>query len=168
MSHFDPGKKMQELEKKFAALDRAYQMGQMDTVWKGLIEISQLDPTNSMAMELMASIYVSDPARRDAIRKWAGTPRQNATIDNRNCRFEPHVALATVGGLAFSLRQVTPAERSVGEREYAHPDRGLGSPEAGGAGGVSSMVMPLVAGAYRRLRIVGWWVVGHDFRPFCD
>jgi len=35
--------------------------------------------------------------KSDAIRKWAGTPRQNATIDNRNCRFEPHVALATVG-----------------------------------------------------------------------
>ena len=60
----------QELDKKFAALDRAYQMGQMDTVWKGLIEICQLDPTNSMAMELMASIYVAEPARGDAIRKW--------------------------------------------------------------------------------------------------
>jgi plastocyanin len=33
----------------------------------------------------------------EAIRKWAGTPSQNAVIDNRNCRFEPHVALATVG-----------------------------------------------------------------------
>jgi len=35
--------------------------------------------------------------KSDAIRKWAGTPRQNAVIDNRNCRFEPHVAVATVG-----------------------------------------------------------------------
>jgi hypothetical protein len=60
----------QELDKKFAALDRAYQLGQMDTVWKGLIEISRLDPSNSMAMELMASIYVSEPDRRDATRKW--------------------------------------------------------------------------------------------------
>lgn len=59
-----------EVEKKFMALDRAYQMGQMDTVWKGLIEITQLDPTNAMAMELMASIYVSEPARREEIRKW--------------------------------------------------------------------------------------------------
>jgi plastocyanin len=33
----------------------------------------------------------------EAIRKWAGTPRQNVIIDNRNCRFEPHVALATLG-----------------------------------------------------------------------
>jgi plastocyanin len=52
--------------------------------------------------------YVIDPQTRgirhvivylksDAIRKWAGTPRKDATIDNRNCRFEPHVALATVG-----------------------------------------------------------------------
>jgi len=60
----------QELEKKFATLDRAYQMGQMDTVWKGLIEITQLDPTNAMAMELMAGIYVSEPDRREPIRKW--------------------------------------------------------------------------------------------------
>jgi plastocyanin len=35
----------------------------------------------------------------EAIRKWAGTPRQNAVIDNRNCRFEPHIALATVGSI---------------------------------------------------------------------
>jgi len=60
----------QELDRKFAALDRAYQMGQTDTVWKGLIEITQMAPTNSMAMELMASMYVSEPDRRDAIRKW--------------------------------------------------------------------------------------------------
>jgi plastocyanin len=37
--------------------------------------------------------------KSDAIRKWAGTPRQNVVIDNRNCRFEPHVALATVGSI---------------------------------------------------------------------
>ncbi len=59
-----------EVEKKFAALDRAYQAGQMETVWKGLIDITQLDPTNAMAMELMASLYVSDPERREGIRKW--------------------------------------------------------------------------------------------------
>jgi len=41
--------------------------------------------------------YVIVYLQSDAIRKWAGTPRQDATIDNRNCRFEPHVALATVG-----------------------------------------------------------------------
>ena len=35
--------------------------------------------------------------KSEAIRKWASTPRQDAVIDNRNCRFEPHVALATVG-----------------------------------------------------------------------
>jgi plastocyanin len=33
----------------------------------------------------------------ESIRKWRGTPRQNIVIDNRNCRFEPHVGLATVG-----------------------------------------------------------------------
>jgi len=41
--------------------------------------------------------YVIVNLKSDAIRKWAGTPRQNVVIDNRNCRFEPHVALATVG-----------------------------------------------------------------------
>jgi thiol-disulfide isomerase/thioredoxin len=59
-----------DLEKKFAMLDRAYQAGQMDMVWKGLIEITQLDPTNAMAMELMAGIYVSEPERRGSIRSW--------------------------------------------------------------------------------------------------
>ena len=33
----------------------------------------------------------------DGIRKWRDTPHENVVIDNRNCRFEPHVALATVG-----------------------------------------------------------------------
>lgn len=33
----------------------------------------------------------------DSVRKWRDTPRQNIVIDNRNCRFEPHVALSTVG-----------------------------------------------------------------------
>lgn len=61
----------QQLEKKFSALDRAYQMGQMDTVWTGLIEITQLDPSNAMAMELLAGIYVSEPDRKDAMRTWA-------------------------------------------------------------------------------------------------
>jgi plastocyanin len=41
--------------------------------------------------------YVIVNLKSDAIRKWAGTPRQDAVIDNRNCRFEPHVGLATVG-----------------------------------------------------------------------
>jgi thiol-disulfide isomerase/thioredoxin len=59
-----------DLDKKFAVLDRAYQAGQIDTVWKGLVEITQLDPTNAMAMELMAGIYVSEPERRGAIRSW--------------------------------------------------------------------------------------------------
>lgn len=52
--------------------------------------------------------YVIDPKTRgirhvivylkgESIRKWRGTPRQDITIDNRNCRFEPHVALSTIG-----------------------------------------------------------------------
>ncbi|MDO8630151.1 MAG: TlpA disulfide reductase family protein [Phycisphaerales bacterium] len=61
----------QEMGKRFAALDRAYQMGQMNTVWNGLVEITKLDPGNTTAMELMASLYVSEPGQRDVIRKWA-------------------------------------------------------------------------------------------------
>lgn len=63
--------KEQQIEKKFAALDRAYQMGQIDSVWKGLVEITQLDPSNAMAMELLAGIYVAEPDRKDAMRTWA-------------------------------------------------------------------------------------------------
>lgn len=61
----------QEIGKRFAALDRAYQMGRMDTVWNGLVEITKLDPGNTTAMELMASIYMSEPDQRSEIRKWA-------------------------------------------------------------------------------------------------
>jgi plastocyanin len=52
--------------------------------------------------------YLIDPETRgirfvivnlkgDAIRKWANTPKQDLVLDNRNCRFEPHVGLMTVG-----------------------------------------------------------------------
>jgi thiol-disulfide isomerase/thioredoxin len=61
----------QEIGKRFAALDRAYQMGRMDTVWNGLVEITKLDPGNTTAMELMAGLYVSEPGQRSEIRKWA-------------------------------------------------------------------------------------------------
>jgi plastocyanin len=43
--------------------------------------------------------YVIVNLKSEAIRKWPGTPRQNVVIDNRNCRFEPHVALATAGSM---------------------------------------------------------------------
>ncbi len=61
----------EEIGRRFAALDRAFQLGQMDTVWNGLVEITKLDPRNAMAMEIIASIYVSEPGKRDDIRKWA-------------------------------------------------------------------------------------------------
>lgn len=60
-----------EIGRRFAALDRAYQMGRMDAVWNGLVEITKLDSGNAMAMELMASLYVSEPTQRESIRKWA-------------------------------------------------------------------------------------------------
>jgi plastocyanin len=55
-----------------------------------------------------AEDYVIDPQTRgiryvivslkgDAVRKWKDTPRKDFVLDNRNCRFEPHVALSTVG-----------------------------------------------------------------------
>jgi plastocyanin len=43
--------------------------------------------------------YVIVNLKSDSIRKWPHTPKQNVVIDNRNCRFEPHVALATVGSI---------------------------------------------------------------------
>jgi len=61
----------EEIGRRFAALDRAYQLGQMDTVWNGLVEITELDPGNTTAIELMATIYVSEPDKRGEVRKWA-------------------------------------------------------------------------------------------------
>lgn len=52
--------------------------------------------------------YVIDPETRgiryvivylkgEGVKKWANTPKQDLVLDNRNCRFEPHVGLMTVG-----------------------------------------------------------------------
>jgi plastocyanin len=52
--------------------------------------------------------YVIDPETKgirhvivylkgEGVRKWRATPKQNLVLDNRNCRFEPHVGLMTVG-----------------------------------------------------------------------
>jgi plastocyanin len=41
--------------------------------------------------------YVMVSLKGPALRKWANTPKQDLVLDNRNCRFEPHVAVSTVG-----------------------------------------------------------------------
>ena len=38
-------------------------------------------------------VYLMDPA----LRNWPNTPRENIVVGNRNCRFEPHVNVSTVG-----------------------------------------------------------------------
>jgi plastocyanin len=58
--------------------------------------------------EFPAEDYVIDPETRgirysivylksEALKKWPHTPKQDLVLDNRNCRFEPHVGLLTVG-----------------------------------------------------------------------
>jgi plastocyanin len=41
--------------------------------------------------------YVIVSLKSPAVRKWPNTPKQDLVLDNRNCRFEPHVGLLTVG-----------------------------------------------------------------------
>jgi plastocyanin len=43
--------------------------------------------------------YVIVYLKGESIRRWPHTPKTKIVIDNRNCRFEPHIGLATVGSL---------------------------------------------------------------------
>ncbi len=55
----------QEVSKRFQSLEAAYQMGEIDVVWKGVIDILKIDPANEMAMQLLTGIYASEPKRAE-------------------------------------------------------------------------------------------------------
>lgn len=59
-----------ELDRRFADIDMAFQMGQMDKVWDGLVDIVELDPVNEMAVQLLTGIYVAEPSTSHKFRRW--------------------------------------------------------------------------------------------------
>jgi len=61
----------QEVAKRFQSLEMAYQMGETDTVWKGVIEILKLDPSNETAMQLLTGLYASEPKKAEEFKTWA-------------------------------------------------------------------------------------------------
>src|SRR3990172_7226006 len=61
----------QEVGKRFQSLEMAYQMGQMDIVWSGVIDILKIDPANETAMQLLTGLYVSEPKKADEFKTWA-------------------------------------------------------------------------------------------------
>ncbi len=60
----------QELDKRFQTIDLAFQMGQMDKVWDGLVDVVELDPANEMSVQLLTGIYVSEPSMSHKFRRW--------------------------------------------------------------------------------------------------
>ncbi len=61
-----------EVQRRFQTLDMAYQLGQFEAVWEGLVDILRIDPANETAMQILTSLYAEEPKKKgDAFRKWA-------------------------------------------------------------------------------------------------
>jgi len=55
----------QEVNKLFMAAELAYQQGQMDVVWKNMIDILKTDPANEQAMQFLTGLYASEPKKAE-------------------------------------------------------------------------------------------------------
>jgi thiol-disulfide isomerase/thioredoxin len=58
----------EEVGKRFQTLEMAYQLGQTQAVWEGVVDILRIDPANELAMQILTSLYVDDPKKADAYR----------------------------------------------------------------------------------------------------
>lgn len=59
----------EEVTKRFQTLELAYQLGQTQAVWEGVVDILRIDPANEMAMQILTSMYVDEPKKADSFRK---------------------------------------------------------------------------------------------------
>ena len=77
----------QEVGKRFQSLEMAYQMGQMDVVWSGVIDILKIDPANETAMQLLTGLYASEPKKAEefktAVRGHIAKNKSNAKAMHR-------------------------------------------------------------------------------------
>jgi len=55
----------QKVGRLFQEAEMAYQMGQMDEVWRLMIDILNADPANEPAMQLLTGIYASEPRKAE-------------------------------------------------------------------------------------------------------
>jgi len=60
-----------EVAKRFQTLELAYQLGQQEAVWDGVVDILRLDPANETAMQILVTLYADDPKKAEPFRKWA-------------------------------------------------------------------------------------------------
>jgi thiol-disulfide isomerase/thioredoxin len=63
--------RQRELDKRFAELEQAFEKGQLDVVWSGLMNILKMDPSNEMAMQLLTGIYIEEEGYDGKFREWA-------------------------------------------------------------------------------------------------
>lgn len=59
-----------EVDKLFQQIDTAFQLQKMDEVWKNVVEVMTLDPTNDLGLQLLGGMYVNEPDYRDAFLGW--------------------------------------------------------------------------------------------------
>lgn len=78
-----------EVGKRFQTLEMAYQLGQMQAVWEGVVDILRIDPANDTAMQILASIYMEDPKKTDDYRAVV-----RAHIDKNKTNVKAMLALA--------------------------------------------------------------------------
>lgn len=62
-----------EVAKRFQTLEMAYQLGQTQAVWDGVVDILRIDPANELAMQILTSLYVDEPKKGEAYRSTIGS-----------------------------------------------------------------------------------------------
>ena len=90
-----------ELEKRFRAIEMAFQMGQMDVVWDGVIDMFKVDASNEVAIRLLTEIYVNEEGFGDKYRGWV---RDYIDEHRGNAAAMGNLALALLGIADLSLR----------------------------------------------------------------
>jgi thiol-disulfide isomerase/thioredoxin len=61
----------QEVTRRFQTLDMAYQLGQIEAVWEGVVDILRIDPANETAMQILTSLYTEEAKKAEPFRRWA-------------------------------------------------------------------------------------------------
>lgn len=59
----------EEVSRRFQTLELAFQLGQREAVWEGVVDILRIDPANGTAMEVLTSLYTEDSKKSDPFRK---------------------------------------------------------------------------------------------------
>ena len=93
--------KGQELDRKFEAVEFAYQRGRLDEVWSGVEDILKLDPANETGLQLLAGLYITEPKNAERYKRWV---RNHIEAHRSDAKVMHALALSLATNEDFSTR----------------------------------------------------------------